>query len=256
MSELPETAVELHGVGKRFGAHEVFGALDLSLSRGETMTVLGPSGAGKSVLLKLVIGLHHADAGRIVVEGVDVTRLDERSPALREVRRRVGMVFQGAALFDSLTVADNIAYGLREHYAWPPERVRARVAECLEWVGLPGIERMHPADLSGGMKKRVGLARALAPGPDVILYDEPTTGLDPTNTRRINELIVALQQRLGVTSLVITHDMASALAVSDRIALLESGRILLTVDAATAERDPPPPLMRFMRGEDQDGQGA
>ena len=119
------------------------------------------------------------------------------------------MLFQGAALFDSMTVGENVAYGLREHFRWPEAKVRARVAECLEWVGLPGIEAMQPADLSGGMKKRVGLARALAPGPEVILYDEPTTGLDPANTRRINELIGSLQERLGVTSIVITHDMAA-----------------------------------------------
>jgi phospholipid/cholesterol/gamma-HCH transport system ATP-binding protein len=173
---------------------------------------------------------------------------------LREVRRRVGMLFQGSALFDSMSVGENVAYGLYEHYRLPGDKVRARVAECLEWVGLPGIEEMRPADLSGGMKKRVGLARALAPGPEVILYDEPTTGLDPTNTRRINELIVSLQEKLGVTSVVITHDIAAALAVSDRLALLQNGRIALTVDAEEAEEAPPEPLERFMRGEEVDEQ--
>ncbi len=256
MAEPTEIAIELRGIQKRFGALEVFRALDLSLLRGETMTVLGPSGAGKSVMLKLVIGLHHADAGQIIVEGVDVTHLTERSPALREVRRRVGMVFQGAALFDSLSVGENVAYGLHEHYRWPPERVAARVAECLAWVGLPGIEAMRPADLSGGMKKRVGLARALAPGPEVILYDEPTTGLDPANARRVDELIVGLRERLGVTSIVITHDIGSALAVSDRVALLSRGRIALTVARDVAAESPPPLLERFIRGEELDEQGA
>jgi phospholipid/cholesterol/gamma-HCH transport system ATP-binding protein len=248
-------AVQLAGVKKRFDGLTVYESLDLVLERGETLSVLGPSGAGKSVMLKLIIGLFQADGGRIVVDGTDISGLGEEDAKLREVRRRVGMLFQGSALFDSLTVGDNVAYGLREHFTWPVAKVQARVQECLEWVGLPGTEQMRPADLSGGMKKRVGLARALAPGPDIILYDEPTTGLDPTNTRRINELIVALREKLGVSSLVITHDMASALAVADRVALLERGRIVVTVAADEARHDPPAPLLKFMRGEeDEDGQ--
>ncbi len=247
-----DTAVALHGVKKAFGDKRIYDALDLDVRRGETMAVIGPSGVGKSVLLKLIIGLHKVDDGRIVVGGVDVTHLDEGQ--LREVRRKAAMLFQGAALFDSLSVGENVAYGLYEHYRWPEAEVQKRVAECLEAVGLPGIEAMRPADLSGGMKKRVGLARALAPGPEIILYDEPTTGLDPSNTRRINELICSLQKRLGVTSIVITHDMDSALAVADRVALLRQRRIALVVDRAAAESTPPPELERFMRGEDVDEQ--
>ena len=247
-----ETAVELVGVKKAFGEQRIYDALDLEVRRGETMAVIGPSGAGKSVLLKLIIGLQRADAGRIVVGGVDVTRLDER--ALRDVRRKAAMLFQGAALFDSMSVGDNVAYGLLEHFTWPEDQVRARVAECLEAVGLPGSEATWPADLSGGMKKRVALARALAPGPEIILYDEPTTGLDPANTRRINELINSLQEKLGVTSIVITHDMASALAVADRLALLSARKISLVVDGQQAESSPPPELERFMHGEDVDEQ--
>ena len=247
-----ETAVELHDVQKAFGEKRIYDALDLDVRRGETMAVIGPSGVGKSVLLKLIIGLHHVDSGRVVVGGVDVTQLDERE--LREVRRKVAMLFQGAALFDSMSVGENVAYGLHEHYRWPDEKVRERVAGCLEAVGLPGIEEMRPNDLSGGMKKRVGLARALAPGPEIILYDEPTTGLDPSNARRINELIVSLQQKLGVTSIVITHDMTSALAVADRVALLRDRKIALVVDHAQAESSPPPELERFMRGEEVDEQ--
>jgi phospholipid/cholesterol/gamma-HCH transport system ATP-binding protein len=247
-----ETVVALEGVKKAFGDKRVYEALDLEVHKGETLTVLGPSGAGKSVLLKLIIGLQQADAGRVLVEGVDVTHLPEGG--LREVRRKVAMLFQGAALFDSMSVGENVAYGLYEHFRWPADKVQARVAECLEQVGLPGIEQMRPADLSGGMKKRVGLARALAPGPEIILYDEPTTGLDPTNTRRINELIRSLQERLGVTSIVITHDIASALAVSDRIALIGNGKIELTVDKQAVEAAPPPALERFMNGEEVDEQ--
>jgi phospholipid/cholesterol/gamma-HCH transport system ATP-binding protein len=243
-----ERLVELRGVRKAFDDNVVYESLDLDVEKGETMCVLGPSGVGKSVMLKLLIGLHRADRGQVLVGGQDVGTLDEA--ALRQLRRKVGMLFQGAALFDSLSVGDNVAYGLREHFKWPAARLHARVAECLEWVGLPKIEALRPSDLSGGMKKRVGLARALAPGPDVVLYDEPTTGLDPANTRRINELIVTLQERLQVTSIVITHDMQSALAVADRVALLEAGRIVLTVDADEARARPPAPLETFMRGED------
>jgi phospholipid/cholesterol/gamma-HCH transport system ATP-binding protein len=151
-----------------------------------------------------------------------------------------------------MTVGENVAYGLHEHYRWPAAKMAARVAECLSWVGLPGAEAMAPADLSGGMKKRVALARALAPGPEVILYDEPTTGLDPTNTRRIDELIVSLQKRLNTTAIVISHDIESALAVADRVALLERGRLVVTVDREAAATSPPPELERFMRGEEDD----
>jgi phospholipid/cholesterol/gamma-HCH transport system ATP-binding protein len=251
-----DIAVSLQGVKKRFGERQIYQSLDLELRKGETLTVLGPSGVGKSVMLKLIIGLFAPDGGRVIVAGQDISSVDEHDPALREVRRKAAMLFQGAALFDSLSVGENVAYGLREHFDWPREKMKARVAECLEWVGLPGVEDMRPADLSGGMKKRVGLARALAPGPEIILYDEPTTGLDPTNTRRINELIVHLQEKLGVSSLVITHDMESALAVSDRVALLRGGRIGVTVDGDEARRDPPPELQQFMQGEEEhDGQG-
>jgi phospholipid/cholesterol/gamma-HCH transport system ATP-binding protein len=248
-----EVAVELSGVHKRFGDKVIYRGLDLTVKRGETLTVLGPSGVGKSVMLKLLVGLHRADGGHVVVDGKEVGALDDAG--LRGLRKKVGMLFQGAALFDSMSVGENVAYGLREHYRWSADKMKARVAECLAWVGLPGIEAMRPADLSGGMKKRVGLARALAPGPEVILYDEPTTGLDPSNARRINELIVSLQERLGVTSIVITHDMDAALAVSDRVALLERGRIVLVVDAKAAEQSPPPELEQFMRGEEGEGDG-
>jgi phospholipid/cholesterol/gamma-HCH transport system ATP-binding protein len=247
-----ETVVELRDVKKSFGEKMIYQSLSLQIKKGETFTVLGPSGVGKSVMLKLLIGLHKPDGGHIIIDGQEVGDLEEED--WREVRRKVGMLFQGAALFDSLDVGDNVAYGLREHYKWPEEKVRARVTECLKSVGLDDVERMRPSDLSGGMRKRVGLARALAPGPEIILYDEPTTGLDPTNTRRINELIVSLQERLGVTSIVITHDMASALAVSDRLALLEAGKIVLTVDAKEAEENPPEQLSKFMHGEGDDEQ--
>jgi phospholipid/cholesterol/gamma-HCH transport system ATP-binding protein len=249
MSRERELAVELRGVSKTFGGHAIYRRLDLAVRRGETLTLLGPSGSGKSVLLRMVIGLERPDEGVILVDGADVVTMDEA--ALREVRRKVAMLFQGSALFDSISVGENVAYGVREHFDWPPAKVLARVAECLESVGLPGTEEMSPGDLSGGMKKRVALARALAPGPEVILYDEPTTGLDPANSRRINELIVSLKQKLGVTSIVITHDMASAFAVSDRIGLVHAHRVSLIVDAAQAKSAPPPELQAFVDGEEE-----
>jgi phospholipid/cholesterol/gamma-HCH transport system ATP-binding protein len=248
---MTKDAIVVEGVSKAFGRKVVYRGLDLRVHRGETITVLGPSGTGKSVLLKLIIGLLKPDAGRILVDGVDVVPLGER--ALRDVRRKIGMLFQGGALFDSCSVGENVAYGLREHFNWERERVAARVAECLEWVGLPSSERMRPADLSGGMKKRVALARAIAPGPEILLYDEPTTGLDPANTRRINELIVSMNRRLGVTSVVITHDVASAFAVSNRLGLVTDHRIPIVVDAAAARAQPPAALESFVRGEQLEG---
>jgi phospholipid/cholesterol/gamma-HCH transport system ATP-binding protein len=247
-----KTAVALQRVQKSFGDNCVYDGLDLDVLEGETLAVLGPSGAGKSVLLKLIIGLLRPDGGSVLVGGVDVAQLEEEN--LRDVRRKVAMLFQGSALFDSMSVGENVAYGLYEHFRWPAEKVQARVAECLEQVGLAGIEAMRPADLSGGMKKRVALARALAPGPEIILYDEPTTGLDPTNKRRINELIRTLQKQLGVTSVVITHDIDAALAVADRVALLGGRKIALFVDKKEAEAAPPPALARFMNGEESDEQ--
>jgi phospholipid/cholesterol/gamma-HCH transport system ATP-binding protein len=242
--------VEIRGVAKSFGEKKVYEALDLDLQKGETLTVLGPSGSGKSVLLKLIDGLMTADAGSIKVCGLEITGV--RESELRHVRQKVGFLFQGAALFDSLTVYENVAYGLREHFDWPEPKIAARVAECLGEVGLERHEEMMPVALSGGMRKRVGLARALAPGPEVILYDEPTTGLDPTNARRIDELIVRLQKHLGVSSLVITHDIGSAWAVSDRVALIEQHRIGLTAGAHEAKERPPAALARFMAGEAED----
>jgi phospholipid/cholesterol/gamma-HCH transport system ATP-binding protein len=214
-------------VSKRFGARVIYSNLDLEIRRGETITVMGPSGSGKSVMLKMLIGLLHADSGRILFDGRDVSAMNEEE--LTELRRRIAYLFQGAALFDSLSVGENVAYGLREQFwnTMSHADIDARVAQSLEAVGLPGIQAMRPSDLSGGMKKRVGLARTLALQPEVILYDEPTTGLDPINTARINHLIVAIQRALKLTSVVVTHDMGTAFSVSDRLAMIGKGHILL-----------------------------
>jgi phospholipid/cholesterol/gamma-HCH transport system ATP-binding protein len=222
-----EVLVQFEDVHKAFGPKTIYSGLSLDVYRGETITIMGASGAGKSVLLKMLIGLVETDSGRIVFDGDEVTKMKERE--LHDIRRRIAYLFQGAALFDSLDVGENVAYGLREQF-WnrmDDEEIRARVAQSLELVGLPGIEGMRPSDLSGGMKKRVGLARTLALQPEVLLYDEPTTGLDPINTARINHLIRGIQRALKLTSVVVTHDMGTAFSVSDRLAMIGKGRILL-----------------------------
>lgn len=215
--------VELRGVRKAFGRLHVLDGLDLRVRPQETLTIIGGSGTGKTVILKLMVGLLKPEAGRVLVEGEDLVPLAEEQ--LFRVRRRIGFLFQGAALFDSLSVGENVAYPLREHTQMDGAQVAARVREVLALVGLDGVEGVAPAALSGGMRKRVGLARAIALAPDLILYDEPTTGLDPQNAEKINALIRDLQRKLGVTSVVVTHDMHSAFKVSDRIALLREGRI-------------------------------
>jgi phospholipid/cholesterol/gamma-HCH transport system ATP-binding protein len=244
VSEAP--ALEFRGVRKAFRDKLVLRGLDLAIASGETFTILGGSGSGKSVCLKHMIGLLRCDAGRIAVFGRDVTRLPERDWV--PLRRDFGMVFQGAALFDSLTVRENVAYPVREHMDWEEARVRERVRECLAAVGLAGVEPLLPDELSGGMRKRVGVARAIALRPRIVLYDEPTTGLDPANSRRIGQLIRALQTELRVTSVVVTHDLELCFAVSDRVALLKDGR--LAVEGAPDELRGHPELRTFLEGED------
>ncbi len=223
---------------KAFGPKVVFDGLNLGVRARETLTVIGGSGTGKSVLLKSLIGLLHPDAGSIDFKGQEITYYSERQ--FLDVRRQVAYVFQGSALFDSLTVGENIAYPLREHFPKMDRRELAeRVARTLKMVNLPGIEGMYPADLSGGMKKRVGLARAITTEPEVILWDEPTTGLDPISTRIIEDLILRMKAELGCTSIVVTHDMPSAFYVSDRMALIANRKIVQvgTVDEMQHSRN-------------------
>jgi len=222
---MDDALIRFIGVKKRFGAKVVFDDLTLDIKRGEVLTVMGPSGCGKSVMLKMLIGLLPIDAGTVLFDGRDVRSMNERE--LLDLRQQVAYLFQGAALFDSLTVGENVAYGLRERFWRTMSRaeIAQRVARSLDVVGLAGTEAMKPADLSGGMRKRVGLARTLALEPRVILYDEPNTGLDPVNTARINELIRHIQKTLSVTSVVVTHDMKTMATVSDRVAFLYNGRV-------------------------------
>ncbi|MFI5217132.1 MAG: ABC transporter ATP-binding protein, partial [Candidatus Limnocylindria bacterium] len=204
------------------------------------------SGSGKSVCLKHMIGLLKPDAGRVIVFGRDVTQLPEAR--LVDVRKALSMVFQSAALFDSLSVYENVAYPLREHRDWPERQIAERVASCLEAVGLPHSEALLPAELSGGMRKRVGVARAIALEPRAILYDEPTTGLDPANQKRIGELIRALQDRLRITSVIVTHELELCFAISNRVALLKGGRIVAVGTADEIRRSAHPDVVAFLSG--------
>ncbi len=216
--------IELMGVRKSFGAQAVLRGVDLAVPRGEITVIIGRSGGGKSVILKHIIGLIKPDAGRVLVGGEDITAMDDRR--LNLVRRRFGMLFQDAALFDSMNVGDNVAFPLREHTDLGPREIARVVADKLGLVGLSGVEHKMPSQLSGGMRKRVGLARAIALEPEIILFDEPTTGLDPIMTDAINRLIRDTQQRLGVTCVVISHDLEGAFAVAHHIAMLYEGRII------------------------------
>jgi phospholipid/cholesterol/gamma-HCH transport system ATP-binding protein len=243
-----ETLIRFNAVRKSFGPKVIYSGLNLEVRRGETLTVMGPSGSGKSVMLKMLIGLIHADAGEIVFDGQDLVKMNDEQ--LTDIRRRIAYLFQGAALFDSLNVAENVAYGLREQFwnTMTNEEIDARVEQSLELVGLPGIQEMRPSDLSGGMKKRVGLARTLALQPEVILYDEPTTGLDPINTARINHLILGIQRALKLTSIVVTHDMGTAFSVSDRLAIIGRGRILLVGTKEEVRESSLPAVHNFING--------
>ena len=223
--------IRLKNVSKRFGNKEALKEISLTIEKGETIAIIGGSGSGKSTLLRLMIGLDRPSGGDIYIGEDNIAVMSEN--ALDRVRLRMGMVFQYSALFDSMNVGENVAFGLREHTDKDDDEIRRIVAEKLELVGLPGVEEMMPQELSGGMKKRVGLARTIATDPEIIFYDEPSSGLDPIMTAKIDELIIDMQKKLGVTSVVVTHDMASASRIADRIAMIYDGA-LIAVD--TAER--------------------
>ncbi|MDE2059831.1 MAG: ABC transporter ATP-binding protein [candidate division NC10 bacterium] len=239
-------SIEFRQVYKSFNHMPILAGMDFTIQPGETVTIIGGSGIGKSVTLKLIVGLLKPEAGQILIEGEDIVPLPEDQ--LIRIRKKIGMVFQSSALFDSLSVAENIAYPLREHTAMSEWEIRERVAETLHLVGLEDAEDKEPAELSGGMRKRVALARAIALTPKIILYDEPTTGLDPTNTEKINELIVDMNRKLEVTSVVVTHDMRSAFKISDRIGLLDKGKIVIVGTPREIERADLPLVRQFVNG--------
>lgn len=239
--------IQIRGLAKRLGRRQVLQDLDLEVRAGETLVVLGPSGTGKSVLLKHIIGLMQPDAGSIRIDGGEIVGLSEEQ--LNPVRRRFGMLFQGAALLDSLTVGENVALAMQEHaHGLSGAEVRRRVIERLEWVGLQDAVALKPASLSGGMRKRAGLARALAMDPEYVLYDEPTTGLDPITADVINQLIREMQKRLHVTSVVVTHDIKSAYTVADRIVLLYQGRVMFDGTAEETRRTDDAMMRQFIEG--------
>jgi phospholipid/cholesterol/gamma-HCH transport system ATP-binding protein len=239
--------IQLQDLYKSFRRQRVLEGVTLEIKTGETMVIIGRSGCGKSVLLKHIIGLLRPDGGTVLVEGKDVGGL---SPSgLKDLRKHFGMLFQGAALFDSLTVGENVALALREHHRMGNGKVEEIVARKLKMVGLQGVESMKPAELSGGMKKRVGLARAIAMDPQYVLYDEPTTGLDPIMADKINELIRQLQKDLSITSVAVTHDMHSAYKIADRIAMLYEGRIIFLGTPQEIQASASPIVQQFIRGE-------
>lgn len=245
--------IKLVHVSHSFGEKRVLRDVSLTVRRGETLALIGGSGSGKSTLLRLMIGLLRPTEGEIWIDGTEITRLSEE--ALDRVRLSMGMVFQYSALFDSMTVGENVAFGLREHTDASEARIAAAVREKLALVGLPDAAEEMPGALSGGMKKRVSLARALAFGPSVIFYDEPDSGLDPVTARKIDELILSTQRMLGVTSVVVTHDMEGACLVADRIAMLYEGEIIALAETAAFRRLRDPRVRAFLRGFAIEGDG-
>ncbi|NCO58094.1 MAG: ABC transporter ATP-binding protein [Nitrospirae bacterium CG18_big_fil_WC_8_21_14_2_50_70_55] len=236
--------IRLEKISKAFGSTVVLRELDLTIERGKTTVILGPSGTGKSVLLKHIIGLLQPDAGRVYLDGEDITNL--RGRAREPLMHRFGFVFQHSALFDSMNVFDNLAFGLRENHLCATAEIPARVARELQRVELSGIEEKMPAELSGGMQKRVGLARATILEPEIILYDEPTTGLDPQTTVHINRLIVRAKEALGSTVVIVTHDVQSAMEMADTIAFLADGGIVAAASPAALCGNPEPRLQAFL----------
>jgi len=241
-----DAIIGIRGLKKSFGRQRVLDSLDLDIARGETLVVIGRSGCGKSVLLKHITGLVRPDAGEILFEGEDMTRFDRKK--LFQMRMHFGMLFQSSALFDSMTVGENVALPLRKHSGKADDEIAEIVGAKLELVGLTGVQDQYPAEMSGGMKKRIGLARAVAMTPQVVLYDEPTTGLDPIMADVINKLIRTLQRELRVTSVVVTHDIKSAYHVGDRIAMLHEGRIVFSGTPDEVRRSDDPVIRQFVEG--------
>lgn len=236
--------VDLH---KSFGLKRVLQGINLKIEYGETLVIIGQSGSGKSVLIKHLIGLLKPDRGEIFVDGIEITRLEDDE--LHKITRKFGMLFQGVALFDSMTVAQNVGFGLERYTGYPPEKIKKLVKESLAKVGLLGVENLMPHELSGGMKKRVGLARAIAYKPEIILYDEPSTGIDPIRADAINGLINIMKKELEVTSVVITHDMVSSYKVADRMAMLYEGKIVEIGTPEKIKSSKNPVIQQFIHGK-------
>ena len=245
---MAEAVISLRQLNITFGTHTVLDNIDLDVYKGETLAVLGPSGTGKSTVLRSMIGLLEPNGGQIFIQGEDVSGLDE--DGWNRLRMKMGMVFQYSALFDFLTVGENVAFGLRQHTDKSDEEIQGIVTQMLDLVGLPGTQDLYPAELSGGMKKRVGLARSIAVNPEIVLYDEPTAGLDPIMSRNISRLIKKTQEQLHVTSVLVTHDMQSAFYAADRVAMLYEGHIVAIGTAEEMKNSTNPIVKAFIEGRE------
>jgi phospholipid/cholesterol/gamma-HCH transport system ATP-binding protein len=238
--------IEVRELHKSFGAQKVLQGTNLKINKGERVVIIGRSGGGKSILLKHLIGLLRPDIGEVLIEGQNISTMEERP--LLEVRRKFGMLFQGAALFDSMTVMENVGFALNRQRKWSPEEIKQKVEQALEMVDLPGTGDKKPAELSGGMRKRVGLARAIVYQPEIVLYDEPTTGLDPISADAIDRLIVKVSDKLNVTSVAVTHDMRSAAIIGQRIMMLHEGKIYANGTPKEILQSTDPIVHRFVNG--------
>jgi len=245
-----EALYQIRGLVKKYGSRTILGGLDLDVHRGECLVILGKSGSGKSVTLRQLNGLEKPDAGTVTFDGVELSSLDERE--LFPLRRRIAMLFQSGALFDSMNVMDNVAFPLREHTELSDSEISDTVRQKLAKVNLKDVERKFPSDLSGGMRKRVALARSLALDPEVVLFDEPTTGLDPTTAATIGKLINSIQKDLGVTAVVVTHDLALARRVGDRLAYLAETKLAFIGTWEEADGNDHPELCRFLAGREEE----
>ena len=245
---MQESLIKIRQLNVTFGERKILDDFNLDVYKGETLAVIGPSGAGKSTIIKLLTGLMAPSSGDINIMGRDVAACSDDD--WDELRKKMGVVFQYSALFDFLTVGGNVAFGLRRHFNLPEEEIKARVSELLGLVGMPGTEDLMPSELSGGMKKRVGLARALAMQPEVVFYDEPTSGLDPVMTMTISRLIRKTQEQIGVTSILVTHDMESAYVAADRIAMLYKGKIAAIGTVEEIQNSKNPIVRAFIEGRE------
>ena len=246
MEPVTEPMLELKNVSMSFQDRRILDDVSLQVQRGEILVIIGPSGSGKSTLLRLMIGLLKPDSGQIWVDGREISHLDEDE--LNQIRRNMGMVFQYSALFDSMTVGENVAFGIRQHTKMPEEEILRVIRRTLRMVGLMGRENAMPSELSGGMKKRVSLARAIALNPKIVLYDEPTSGLDPVMSATINRLIMSTRRIMGVTAVVVTHDMESAFTIADRIAMIYDERIIEVGTPAEFRQSDNPVVQQFISG--------
>lgn len=241
--------IEIKQLHKSFRGNHVLRGINLTIKKGETIVIIGRSGCGKSVLLKHIIGLMKPDSGELSIDGEDITKYPKSK--LNQLRQKFGMLFQGSALFDSMTVAENVGLGLNEHTNLTDKKIKKIATEKLKMVGLVGVEEIKPAELSGGMKKRVGLARAIAMEPEFVLFDEPTTGLDPIMADVINELIINLRNRLNITSIAVTHDIVSAYKIADKIAMLYKGKIIFVGTPEETKNTDNSVVQQFIQGSSQ-----